>query len=150
MWSISTVPGTPHTPNVRSRILFFCGRSCLAVFRPWIVVIRVTHRHPCWPSVVLLSLVAWALIAVHRVFLCSAPTFGKGLSSCSAWAQLLCDMWDPGSLTRDQTCVPCVARQIHWTTREVPSVFFGVLLVFKFPIQFIFSSFIYLFGCARC
>ena len=30
-------------------------------------------------------------------------------------------MWDLNSLTRDQTCVPCIGRQIlnHWTTREV-------------------------------
>ena len=31
-------------------------------------------------------------------------------------------MWDLSSLTRDQTCVPCIGRRIlyHWTTREVP------------------------------
>ena len=31
-------------------------------------------------------------------------------------------MWDLSSLTRDQTHVPCIGRQIpnHWTTREVP------------------------------
>ena len=35
-------------------------------------------------------------------------------------------MWDPGSLTRDWTHVPCIARQTlnHWTTREVPSTTF--------------------------
>ena len=35
-------------------------------------------------------------------------------------------MWDLGSLTRDQTCVPCIGRQIfnHWTTREVPLLVF--------------------------
>ena len=35
-------------------------------------------------------------------------------------------MWDLSSLTRDWTHVPCIARQIlnHWTTREVPRVFF--------------------------
>ena len=33
-------------------------------------------------------------------------------------------MWDLTSLTRDQTCVPCIARWIlnHWTTRKVPSL----------------------------
>ena len=33
-------------------------------------------------------------------------------------------MWDLGSLTRDGTHVPCIARCIlnHWTTREVPVV----------------------------
>ena len=31
-------------------------------------------------------------------------------------------MWDPSSLTRDQTHSPCTGRQNlnHWTTREVP------------------------------
>ena len=31
-------------------------------------------------------------------------------------------MWDLSSLTRDQTCTPCIGRQSlnHWTAREVP------------------------------
>ena len=31
-------------------------------------------------------------------------------------------MWHLSSLTRDQTCVPCIGKWIlnHWTTREVP------------------------------
>ena len=31
-------------------------------------------------------------------------------------------MWDLSSPARDQTRIPCIARQIlnHWTTREVP------------------------------
>ena len=34
-----------------------------------------------------------------------------------------CGMWDLSFLTRHQTCIPCIARQIlnHWTTREVQS-----------------------------
>ena len=36
----------------------------------------------------------------------------QGLSSCSTQAELLCDMWDLSSLTRDQTHVLCIARQI--------------------------------------
>ena len=45
----------------------------------------------------------------------------RGLSSCSTWAELVHSMWDLSSPTRDQTCVPCIAKQIfnHWTTREV-------------------------------
>ena len=33
-------------------------------------------------------------------------------------------VWALGSLTRDQTCVPCVGRWIlnHWTTKEVPEL----------------------------
>ena len=33
-------------------------------------------------------------------------------------------VWDPSSLTRDQTHTPCIGRQSlnHWTAREFPSV----------------------------
>ena len=42
--------------------------------------------------------------------------------SCGMWAYLPHGMWDVSFLTRDQTHVPCIGRQIlnHWTTREVP------------------------------
>ena len=45
------------------------------------------------------------------------------LSSCSMQTLLLQVTWDPSSSTRDQTHVPCVARQIlnHWTTKGVPA-----------------------------
>ena len=44
------------------------------------------------------------------------------LKSCGAGTYLLRDLWDFSSLTRNQTQVTCIARQIlnHWTTREVP------------------------------
>ena len=50
----------------------------------------------------------------------------RGLSGCGARAQLLCGMWDISSLTRDQTCVPCIARQFlnHRTPGKSPSDFF--------------------------
>ena len=33
-------------------------------------------------------------------------------------------MWDLSSLTRDQSCIPCIGRWIlhHWITREVPKI----------------------------
>ena len=42
-------------------------------------------------------------------------------SSCGAWALLPCSMCDLSSPTRDQTCIPCIGRQIlrHWTIRKV-------------------------------
>ena len=45
-----------------------------------------------------------------------------GLGSCGVQAWLPQGMWDLSSLTRDQTHVPCIERQVlnHWTTREVP------------------------------
>ena len=47
-----------------------------------------------------------------------------GLSSCGARALLPLSMWNPSSLTRDQTWVSCIGRQIlnHWTTKEVPQL----------------------------
>ena len=44
------------------------------------------------------------------------------LSSLGARAQWCCGMWDLSSLTRDQTCVPCIGGLIvnHWTTRVAP------------------------------
>ena len=58
---------------------------------------------------------------------CSMQAF----SSCSAQASLFpaCGLSCPTcevlvSLTRNQTCIPCIARQIlnHWTTREVHQI----------------------------
>ena len=55
-----------------------------------------------------------------------------------------------GSLTRDQTCMPCIGRQSvnHWTTREVPSIlkksFNPLLSEHAFSYIFIFLSLQYL------
>ena len=51
----------------------------------------------------------------------------KWLSSCSLWTWLPHGMWDPSSLTKGQTYVPCIARQIFdlWTTREIPILFYA-------------------------
>ena len=48
------------------------------------------------------------------------------LSSCGERAQLPPNMWDLSSPTRDRTRFPCIVRRIlyHWTSREVPLVFF--------------------------
>ena len=58
----------------------------------------------------------------------------SGFSCCSTWARehrlTSCGVWlscSPqhmgSSQTRDQTCVPCLSRQIlnHWTSRKVPA-----------------------------
>ena len=52
-----------------------------------------------------------------------------------------CSMWDLSSLTRDQTCLPCIGRQIlyHWTTREVP-VCFNNDYFFLFAISYLDSE----------
>ena len=71
-------------------------------------------------------------------WLCWAPTVAHGIfvvscgivHSCGArilwlWctgSSFPCGRWDPSSRTRDQTHIPCTARQTpnHWTTREAP------------------------------
>lgn len=45
-----------------------------------------------------------SFVAVHRLSSC-----GPRLQSVRA--SLLCGLWELGSLTRNQTCVPCTARQ---------------------------------------
>ena len=70
-----------------------------------------------------------------RIFTASCEIFPCGIqilqlqhvgSVITPYGQLLCSMWDLGSLTRGQTHVPCTARWIlnHWVTREVPGVTF--------------------------
>ena len=53
------------------------------------------------------------------------PSRSASLSSCGTLvAYLLHSLWDLSSLTRAQTCIPCIARQIlnHWATRKIPSI----------------------------
>ena len=59
----------------------------------------------------------WISVAARGLF----PVAGE-LSSCGLLAQSPQGMWDLSSLTRDQTCVSCIAKCIPnpWTTREVP------------------------------
>ena len=66
----------------------------------------------------LLTAVA-SLIAEHGLY---------GTWAQMLWCTSLVAPWHvESSLTRDQTCVPCVGRQIlnQWTTGEVPVVFCG-------------------------
>ena len=55
-------------------------------------------------------------------------------SSCGTWSWLPCSMWGLSSLTRDQTCIPCIARWIlnHWTSREVSFTFLFLVYLSKF------------------
>ena len=60
----------------------------------------------------------------HLVVALGIFTGSCGISGCGARAQLTSSMWDLVPLARDQTCIPCIARQIlnQWTIREVPVV----------------------------
>ena len=55
----------------------------------------------------------WVFIAARRL-----PIVMPGQSRARVW--LLWGMWDLSSLTRDQTYVPCIGRQIlnYWTTKK--------------------------------
>ena len=63
-----------------------------------------------------------------------SPNHWKRVDTCicvTMWSYLLHSMWDLNSLTRNQTHVPCIARQIlnNRTTREIPHHLF---FFFKF------------------
>ena len=88
-------------------------------------------RACCVPSSVLGTALAFPKCSFHGgdtffcLFGCAGFLLwhvGFSLSGCSSWAGLPCGMWDLSSLTRDQTLVPCIGKQIlnHWATREVP------------------------------
>ena len=56
----------------------------------------------------------------------NSSSWGMVFSSFGAPALLPLSMWDLSSLTKDQTCIPCIERQIlnHWVTRQIPHHFF--------------------------
>ena len=75
---------------------------------------------PCVYNQLIFKVFIWlhqVLVVAPEIFTASCRIF-----QCSAQAQLLCDMWDLRSQTRDQTCFPCIVWQIldHCTTRDVP------------------------------
>ena len=74
----------------------------------------------CW----LLGWLCQVPVAARRVLLCHRDLLWCMDPSCGVLAEpaeLLCGMCNLSSLTRDWTCVLCIARQIlnHWTTKEI-------------------------------
>ena len=67
-----------------------------------------------------------SLVVAHRLCSCDAQ------ATDSMPAQLPCGTWGLSSPIRDQTSVPCIGRWIlnHWTTREVLTVIFYILIGF--------------------
>ena len=100
---------------VGCRLLSSCGMQIFSL-QLWCTGSRVHGLCSFWYT---------ALVEVHK------------LSSFGAWAQLPCDMQDLSSLTRDQTSVPCIVRQIlyHWITREVPVFIFLIPFCFPFSLR---------------
>ena len=86
-----------------------------------------------------------------------SPVVAHGLSRCDSWSQLPHSMWDLSSLTRDQTHVPCIARQIpnHWTPREVPVIYYFMhasqtVLFTSISLISICLQFLHPYGQPRC
>ena len=133
--------------------------------------------------IVLLSMSPFMLFYVLRLFLCwvNVYIYFLRLLFFLTWTEFLKSllnllqycfwgMWDLTSLTRDQTCTPCIGRQSvnHWTTREVPGCmyiyncyilfldwsldyyvisFLSLLTIFFFFLIYLFLLFIYFWLC---
>ena len=55
-----------------------------------------------------------SVVAEHRLWGAQASVVAAGrLSSCGTWAYLPLSVPDVGSLTRDQTHVPCIGKRIR-------------------------------------
>ena len=80
-----------------------------------------------FPSCRAWALGTWTSVAVAQGLIsCSwRPLEHVGFSSCGTQAQL-CACYLVSPQARDQTCVPCIGRQIliHYTTRETPLLLF--------------------------
>ena len=112
LWSSSQMQAFTHSHIILSIYLFYLAASGLSY----------STRDLCS---IMRDLLLWctdSLDEAHKV------------SSCTTKASLPCCMWDLSSPTRDQTQVPCIARQIlnHWVIREVPHIHILKLLS---PIQ---------------
>ena len=77
----------------------------------------------------------WTIFKVFIEFVTTLLLF----SALVFWPQA---MWNPSSLTRDRTCIPCSRRRSlnSWTTREVPRVVFKVLTWCAFPTAPLWNS----------
>ena len=113
---------------------------------------RCHESHACWAREFLSSgpKYSFIMLLLLCIWLCWILVTSRGIfprvtgdlssrhadSSCGAWAQQLwhqgvsapwhLGMWDVSFLTRNQTHVPYIARQIlnHWTTGQVSQVQF--------------------------
>ena len=94
----------------------------------------------CGACVVLLSVVT-LLVAEHRLQACGLQQLQhiglvvvahrlQSVRSVVVVLQLITLWHVESSQSRDQTYVPCIARQIliHWTTREAPGKLFDIVL----------------------
>ena len=120
--STSLMETMPWTGKASHSIV--CGRTSASARTPSSVCATMTVQNA---SVYLflaaqsLPCCAWAFSSCSEQGLFSSC---GGFSCCGAQALLPCTMWDPGSHTKDRTCIPCIGRQMlhDWTTREVPSL----------------------------
>ena len=89
----------------------------------------ITRKSPQWDTYTSIYIYNCAWSSLQST---SSKMFG--FSNYVMQTYLPHGMWDLSSLTRDQTCIPCIGRQIphHWTTGKVPSVdLTGLSLAFQ-------------------
>ena len=106
----------PRGPQ-RTPIYIFCLLSpfqCAFKYTYLFLVLAVLGLHCCTRA--FSSCHEWGLLSS-----CSVQA-SRAWASVVAVCGLSCSVACGSSLTRDQTCVLCIGRQIlnHWTTREVP------------------------------
>ena len=108
------------------------------------------------------SLVAMCGLLVAGIFLlqsrdlehsglssCGSRTPERRLSSCGTWAQLLHHMWDLSFQPKDQTCVPCVDRQMLNPWEVPPFGFICLFFLFCWQISQLVVNAIFLFCSTR-
>ena len=104
--------------RVPSKATFFFGVFYLSIWLPWVIA-----------AASMIFIVSCEIFCYGTQTVWLWHTGPRDAGSCGTQAELLSGMWDLGSLIRDRTHVPCIARQIpnHWTTRDVPWWVFQIL-----------------------
>ena len=114
------------------------------VAAPGLPPVMVSKGYPLPPVFRLLTVVA-ALVAEHSLLECSDfSTCSSRLQSMGSGAVVI-ELGCPaacGIQTRDQTCVPCIGRQIFncWTTREAPHWLFTTFILWVKTTDFPFKK----------
>ena len=116
--SVYNTPGMSSDPTLLLEILFIFPSPKQLMYGQKKSPVRYTHTH---------THILYTYIYIFGCAWSSLQSTGSrmfGFSSCIMQTYLPHGMWDLSSLTRDQTCIPCIGRQIphHWTTRKVSSV----------------------------
>ena len=120
----SALPEDLHTHHIYNVFLLFglWDEGKVLNWRPWLTsTCKASGVHVPSDDFTDLSY-NWSLS--HTLHICRASFFFFS----THWPQHYC-MWDPSSLTRDQTCATSVEVQSpnHWIAREVPQKKFWII-----------------------